>query len=135
MPPLALLILYVRDLAAARAFYDHVFGWQRTVDEPVYAEYLLNAGARVGLMPQTHSRHFLGDDLGARQPTDGCPRAELYVQVPDAAVTVERLQELGAPCTSPLADRDWGDRVAYFLDPDGYVLAVAQALGGAASSG
>lgn len=124
--PLVLLILYVRDLAGARAFYDHAFGWKKTVDEAVYVEYGLNPGARVGLMPQAHSRHFVGNDLGARRPTDGCPRAELYFHVPDAEATVARLHELGARCTSRLADRDWGDRVAYFLDPDGYVLAVAE---------
>jgi hypothetical protein len=29
---------------------------------------------------------------------------------------------------SPLAPRDWGDRAAYFMDHDGYVIAVAQRM-------
>ncbi|MCC6466155.1 MAG: VOC family protein [Planctomycetes bacterium] len=126
MSPLVLIILYVADLPRARAFYDAAFGWPRSVDVPVYCEYAPGPGVRVGLMPQGNTRHFLGDELGARKPADGCPRAELYVHVPDLTASVNRLVALGATCTSPPARRDWGDEAAYFVDPDGYVLAVAR---------
>lgn len=121
-----LTILYVADLARAARFYDAAFGWPKSVDVPVYVEYRLNAGARLGLMPQGNTRHFLGDTLGGLRPTDGCPRAEVYLRLEDdlGGVTA-RLEALGARCTSPRSPRDWGDDVAYYLDPDGYVLAVA----------
>lgn len=122
---LALTILYVEDLARAARFYDAAFGWPKSVDVPVYVEYQLNAGARLGLMPQGNTRHFLGDTLGALRPTDGCPRAEVYLRLDDLDRVIARLEGLGARCTSPRARRDWGDEVAYYLDPDGYVLAVA----------
>lgn len=125
---LALTILYVADLAKAAAFYDTVFGFEKTVDVPVYVEYRLNAGARLGLMPQGNTRHFLGDTLGARKPADGCPRAELYLHVAELETVIKRLHAAGAQCTSPLAPRDWGDRAAYFMDLDGYVIAVAERL-------
>jgi catechol 2,3-dioxygenase-like lactoylglutathione lyase family enzyme len=125
---LSLTILYVADLAKAAAFYDAVFGFEKTVDVPVYVEYRVNAGARLGLMPQGNTRHFLGDELGGRAPTDGCPRGEIYLRVPDLADCIERLEAAGAVCTSPLAERDWGDQAAYFMDFDGYVIAVAQEL-------
>ena len=32
----------------------------------------------------------------------------------------------GARLVSPVADRDWGDRVGYVADPDGHVIALAQ---------
>lgn len=120
-----LTILYVTDLARARAFYDAALALEKTVDVPVYVEYRINAGARLGLMPQANTRHFLGERLGAMKPADGCPRGEIYLHVPDLHAVVARLQRLGSPCTSPLARRDWGDDAAYFLDPDGYVLVVA----------
>lgn len=126
MSHLVLTILYVADLPRARAFYDAVFGWPRSVDVPVYCEYAPAPGVKVGLMPQGNTRHFLGETLGARKPADGCPRAELYVHVPDLPGAIKRLEALGARCTSPLARRDWGDDAAYYLDPDGYVLAVAR---------
>jgi predicted enzyme related to lactoylglutathione lyase len=122
---LALTILYVEDLARAARFYDAAFAWEKSVDVPVYVEYRLNAGARLGLMPQGNTRHFLGDALGAMRPTDGCPRAEVYLRVDDLDGVTARLEALGARCTSPRSRRDWGDDVAYYLDPDGYVVAVA----------
>lgn len=124
---LALTILYVEDLARATRFYDAAFGWLKSVDVPVYVEYRLNAGARLGLMPQGNTRHFLGDALGRLRPTDGCPRAEVYLRVGDGDLDglIARLEAVSARCTSPRARRDWGDDVAYYLDPDGYVLAVA----------
>lgn len=132
---LALTILYVEDLARAASFYDTAFGWPKSVDVPVYVEYQLNAGARLGLMPQGNTRHFLGDALGALRPRDGCPRAEVYLRLDALDDVVSRLVALGAPCTSPRARRDWGDDVAYFLDPDGYVLAVAAPISSASFPG
>jgi uncharacterized glyoxalase superfamily protein PhnB len=41
----------------------------------------------------------------------------------------QRALNLGAQNLSDLAERDWGDRVAYCLDPDGYILAFAVNLG------
>lgn len=119
-----LTILYVQDLAKARSLYD-VFGWSTTVDEHNYLEYQVTDGARLGLMPQANTVGFLGAQLGAAKPTDGCPRAEIYIFVDDAAEHSRELEMLGAVCISPLATREWGDRAAYFLDPDGYVVVVA----------
>lgn len=129
---LALTILYVQDLPRATQFYDAAFGWPKSVEVPVYVEYRVNDGARLGLMPQGHSRHFLGEELGARVPMDGCPRAEVYLRVEDLDGAVARLEALGAVCTSPRAPRSWGDEAAYYLDHDGYVLAVARVGSGRA---
>lgn len=121
-----LTILYVKDLKAAAAFYDAAFAWPKSVDVPVYVEYRISQGARLGLMPQGNTRHFLGEKLGAMQPSDGCPRGEIYVHVRNPKAAIASLERLGAKCTSPWAKRDWGDFAAYFLDLDGYVLAVAK---------
>lgn len=125
---LALTILYVADLAQAAAFYDAAFSFPKNIDVPQYVEYQVNSGACLGLMPQANTHHLVGPELGRRTPTDGCPRGEVYLLVADPEAAVERLVAAGAACTSPLADRDWGDRAAYFLDPNGYVIAVAAKL-------
>jgi len=125
-PSLVLTILYVRDLPRAVAFYDNVFGWQKTVDESVYVEYELSPEVRIGLMPQPHTRNFLGDEFGIKEPLDGSPRAELYLRFESVDAAVARLQQAGSKCVGPLAERAWGDRAAYFMDLDGYVLAVAE---------
>jgi catechol 2,3-dioxygenase-like lactoylglutathione lyase family enzyme len=121
-----LTILYVSNLARARAFYDGAFGFRTTVDVPIYVEYRVNAGARLGLMPQGNTRHFLGERLGKMKPRDSCPRGEIYLHVRNPKAVIARLEKLGAKCTSPWAKRDWGDFAAYFFDPDGYVLVVAK---------
>ncbi len=126
---LSLTIFYVADLARATAFYDAAFGFSKNINVPEYVEYRLNAGACLGLMPQANTRHLVGPDLGGRRPTDGCPRGELYLLVADVESATEQLRKAGARCTSQIALRDWGDRAAYFLDHDGYVLAVAQPAG------
>lgn len=124
---LALTILYVEDLGRAARLYDEVFRWPKSVDVPVYVEYLVNDGARLGLMAQSNTRHFLGDVLGALRPTDGCPRVEVYLRVEDLEGAIERLAATGVRCTSPRARRTWGDEAAYYLDHDGHVLVVARA--------
>ena len=125
---LSLTILYVADLGKAVELFDTAFGFDKSVSVPEYVEYRVNAGACIGLMPQGNTKHFLGAQRGAKMPVDGCPRGEVYLLVNDLDAAVERLLRAGAECTSPLADRDWGDRAAYFLIPDGYVIAVAQRL-------
>ncbi|MCO5171548.1 MAG: VOC family protein [Planctomycetes bacterium] len=126
--PLALTVLLVADLPRAAAFYDAALGWAKTVDVPVYVEYRVNDGARLGLMVQGNMRQFVGDDLGARRPVDGSLRAEVYLHVDDLEAAIARLEAAGAPCVGPRAARGWGDEAAYFLDPDGYVVVVAAPL-------
>ena len=74
------------------------------------------------LPPSTSS--LLPDPAAGR----GTPRAELYVVVDDPAGHHARALAAGAVELSPLAARDWGHRVAYSMDPDGHVLAVAAPL-------
>jgi hypothetical protein len=126
LPSQVLTILFVSEIQASKRIFDGVFGWVKSVDEPVYVEYELGAGTRLGLMFQANTRHFLGDALGSRTFEDACPRAEIYLQFEDAETIIERLGQLGIECVSPLAERGWGDRVAYFQIPDGYILAIAE---------
>jgi uncharacterized glyoxalase superfamily protein PhnB len=56
---------------------------------------------------------------------NGKPRAELYLHVADPAAFHRRALQAGALELSPPLPRDWGDVVAYSLDPDGHVLAFA----------
>jgi uncharacterized glyoxalase superfamily protein PhnB len=59
-------------------------------------------------------------------PDDAVAPAYLYVRVDDAVEVAARLEAAGARPLSPLIDRSWGERAAWFADPDGNVVAVAQ---------
>ncbi len=122
-----LTILAVSDLSRAVAFYREAFGWEQLVEVPVYAEFALPGGMRLGL----YERQGFGRNTGqvpARIAERQLAPTELYFHVDDIQSAIDRLARAGARCLSPLAPRDWGDEAAYFADPDGNVLVVARPI-------
>ena len=119
------LILYVRDQAAATAFWRAVLGRPPALDEPGMTEFALGTQTVLGLMPEAGIRSLLGPSLPDPAAGRGIPRAEVYLVVPDAAACHARALAAGAAELSPLAPRSWGDHAAYSLDPDGHVIAFA----------
>jgi predicted enzyme related to lactoylglutathione lyase len=122
------VIVAVSDLPASRAFYDRAFGWTATVETPVYVEYGLPGGMRVGL----YEREGFGRNTGVvpvAVPEGALAPVELYVGVDDVDAALERVLEAGGRLLAPAAERDWGDLVAYAADPDGTVLALARVAG------
>jgi uncharacterized glyoxalase superfamily protein PhnB len=124
----ALFILYVADQGAARRFYARVLEREPQLDVPGMTEFALAEGAVLGLMPAAGIRRLLGPALPDPDAAAGTPRAELYLRVADASACHARALAAGARELSALAARDWGERVAYSLDPDGHVLAFAEAV-------
>lgn len=122
-------ILYVRDQAAATAFYRQLLG-EPSLDVPGMTEFLLGPGTVLGLMPEAGIRQLFGDAIADPAGGRGIPRSELYLRVDDPGAHHVRALQAGARELSPLAARDWGDEAAYSLDPDGHVLAFARKLGG-----
>jgi catechol 2,3-dioxygenase-like lactoylglutathione lyase family enzyme len=121
----ALTILAVDDLPRCAAFYERVFGWTPTVQVPVYVELAIPGGQRLGLYRHDGYERNLGR-AAARTPAGSLTATELYLYASDVPAAIERLRAAGAPEISPLGPRDWGDDVAYFADPSGNVLAIAQ---------
>jgi len=116
------LILYVANQDEATAFYTAVLAMEPTLHVPGMSEFRLSQACVLGLMPVAGLRRLL-PDLPSRSP--GELRAELYLYVDDPASYHRRSLEQGARELSSLQPRDWGDRAAYSLDPDGHVLAFA----------
>lgn len=116
-------ILYVRDQNASRVFYENVLAQQPTLHVPGMTEFTLRVDTIIGLMPERGIARLLDLDVGAL--AHGSIRGELYLMVAAPEVYHQRALAAGARELSALAPRDWGDRVAYSLDPDGYVLAFA----------
>lgn len=119
------LILYVRDQAAARRFWEGVLAAPPALDVPGMTEFALGSQAVLGLMPEAGIRSLLGPSLPDPAAARGVPRAELYLVVADPAAYHARAQAAGAAELSPLTRRSWGDDAAYCLDPDGHVVAFA----------
>ena len=68
---------------------------------------------------------LLGDAIRHPSQAAGVARSELYLIVGDAATVHATALDAGAREVSPLEPRAWRHSVAYSLDPDGHVLAIA----------
>lgn len=119
------LILYVADQRRSAAFWTAVLARAPRLDVPGMTEFDLPGGAVLGLMPEAGIRRLLGARLPDPSAARGVPRAELYLLVDDPQALHARALAAGAVELDPLRPRNWGQRVAYALDPDGHVLASA----------
>jgi len=120
------VILYVSSQAASRAFYRVALNLEPVLDVPGMTSFALPGGVRLGLMPEGDAAELLGASVPAPETARGVPRAELYLLVDDLAGACGRLRAAGARELSPPSVRPWGDEAAYFADPDGHVVAVAE---------
>lgn len=121
-----MVVLYVADQTRAAAFYREVLESDPVVDVPGMTEFLLPGGSVLGLMPIEGVRRLL-PRLPAAGALRGGPCAEIYLAVEDPEASYRKAVAAGATALDPASSRDWGDDVAYVLDPDGHVVAFAVA--------
>jgi catechol 2,3-dioxygenase-like lactoylglutathione lyase family enzyme len=119
-------ILYVRDQQRSRDFFRAVLQIEPYLDVDGISEFELAPDCVLGVMPASGIKRILGDALPDPAQADGIPRCEIYLQVEDAQAYYERALANGAKELSPLQLRNWGEEVAYCLDPDGHVVAFAK---------
>ncbi len=119
------IILYVSNQDDSTAFYTQVLDMKPQLHVPGMTEFQLSAHTILGLMPETGIKRLLGAALPDPSHAAGIPRAELYLVVDNPLAYHQRALKAGGKALSGLENRDWGDQVAYSLDPDGHVLAFA----------
>ena len=120
-------ILYVQDQQRSRDLYRVLLDREPVLDVPGMTEFDLG-GCKLGLMPASGIARIITPALPHPDAGHGVPRCELYLRVDDLDATIARAVQAGLVVISSVADRDWGDRVAYFADPDGHVIALAVPL-------
>lgn len=121
-------ILYVADQDRSTRFYTSVLGIEPRLFVPGMTEFELRDGCILGLMPERGIKRLLGGAIADPAESRGVPRAEAYFLVDDPAGHDKRALEAGARELSAPAPRDWGHVVGYCADPDGHVVAFAQAI-------
>ena len=89
-------------------------------------EFELDSNTKLGLMPETGIAKILQAMVPHPTSGNGIPRCEIYLLVDKVQPYLNRSINNGAKLVSPLENRDWGDRVAYFVDPDGHIIAFAE---------
>src|SRR6266545_2692945 len=101
---LSYVILYVRDLEASAAFYRDVVGLLIKLRDAGYAEFVTGQ-TRFGLLERTRASALI-----RREPAQGGPAGEVLFLVDDIDAEAERLRTL------------------HLLDPDGFVVELAQKI-------
>jgi predicted enzyme related to lactoylglutathione lyase len=120
------VIFAVADLARSLEFYERAFDWPRNdrIDFANHVELVPPDGGSLGL----YEREGYAETVGAEPAVvsnDHVAPAYLYVRLDDVEAAVARIEEAGGRPLSPLRPRSWGERAAWFADPDGNVIAVA----------
>ncbi len=124
----ALCILYVQIQNRSTEFYSKLFRMEPVLNVPGMTEFVLSSGLKLGLMTNDGMAKILSEHLPHPAIGNGIPRCELYCLVDDIESEYQHARAMGAQLISPLEDRDWGDKVCYFADPDGHIIAFAQPI-------
>lgn len=121
-------ILYVTDQQLSTRFYTAIFRQEAQLNVPGMTEFRISDEFILGLMPCDGIAKILSDKTPHPSSGNGIPRCELYLSVADVNVEYENALQADAFLIMAPTDMDWGDRVCYFADPDGHILAFAQAI-------
>ena len=120
-----LTVFAVTDVERMTAFYEAAFGWGRRADFPIYVELADPTGQGVAF----YEREAFSQNTGITPepaPEGGLTGAELYLRCDDLGASIERREGAGARLLRARTLKDWGEEVAYYADPEGNVVALAQ---------
>lgn len=112
-------VIFARDMAAMRDFYERVMGFTltRTLSAN-WLEFTLGAQTLALATP------------GTMWPDAAPPKGQLSLQLafrvaPDQVVACAReIQARGVTLERPVTDHDFGHRTVFFRDPDGNILEI-----------
>lgn len=121
-------ILYVNDQQESTNFYLKLFRQNPDLNVPGITEFKLAENCKLGLMPNKGIAKILSNKTPHPDIGNGIPRCELYFYVENIELEFENAINIGAKLISEIKDQDWGDKVCYFADIDGHIIAFAQKL-------
>jgi len=121
-------ILFVKDQDRSCRFYEAIFRKKADLNVPGMTEFNFTPTFKLGLMPNKGIAKILENQMPDPENGNGIPRCELYFNVGDVEKEFDNALKNGATLISPILDRDWGDRVCYFSDYDGHILAFAKQI-------
>ena len=126
-------IVYVRDVEASVAFYEHAFGVGLRFAAPggEYAE-LETGDTALGLASNAMAATNFAPPIRENAPSLPPSAFEIGFEVEDVAAAYAHAVEAGATPLAEPVEKPWGQTVAYVRDPDGIIVELGSPMGGEA---
>ena len=117
-------VLFVKDMAISRQFYEGIFG------QKVDTDFGKNVGYTSGLaLWEAGVAHQIIYD---REYTGSAPLGqqnfEIYFESDDIEAAWQELQAAGVTVIQPLYEQPWGQRTLRIADPDGHIVDVGEPM-------
>lgn len=117
------IILVTNNYDAMKAFYKDVleFPIKRDIPEEQFTQFTMD-----NCFLTIYGRHFVEKLLG--KPVMGSPGSSIYsfVESQDIDFDYQQLKQKGVQFIQDPKTQNWGQRTAYFTDPDGNICEIQQ---------
>jgi lactoylglutathione lyase len=123
---LGYVVLFAEDLERTLAFYVGKVGLPVRFRAEGYVE-LAVEGSKLALLARSRVSELAGD-VHAGRPAPGTHEGSLTLLVEDVDRVHRELTGRGVTFLSAPKERPWGQRTAYFHDPDGHLIEIATNL-------
>jgi lactoylglutathione lyase len=117
------ITLFVEDLAAAKRFYQDVFGLPVRFEDDDSAVFDFG-NTMINLLTATAARELVEPAAVARREAGS--RLQITIAVDDVDAMCEELVRRGVKLLNGPVDRPWGIRTASFVDPGGHIWEIAK---------
>lgn len=117
------ITLFVEDIAAAKRFYQEVFGLPVHYEDDASAVFDFG-NTLINLLRVTEAPELIGPAPVA--PPEAGARLQLTIQVADVDAVCADLARRGVELLNGPMDRPWGIRTATFRDPGGHIWEIAR---------
>jgi catechol 2,3-dioxygenase-like lactoylglutathione lyase family enzyme len=117
------ITLFVEDVAAAKQFYQDVFGLSVTFEDDDSAVFDFG-NTLVNLLNATAAEELI--EPASVAPLEAGSRVQLTIDVDDVDAVCAELAKRGVHLLNGPIDRPWGVRTASFRDPGGHIWEIAK---------
>lgn len=117
-------VLFVKDMAASRHFYEELLSQQVEMDFGVNVGYV--GGLALWEIKAAYDVIFHRAPEGEARL--GCDNLEVYFEVDDVDAALQRLTAEGIRLEHPIVEQPWAQRVLRCYDPDGYIVELAEPM-------
>jgi catechol 2,3-dioxygenase-like lactoylglutathione lyase family enzyme len=112
------IVLFIRNFEACEKFYREILGLKIKSRDVGFISFELEGDQELALMSLDAASQMISKK--AIQPSQkSVPRTLLAIFVEDTDKSYEELKARGVEFVKPPTTQPWGQRTAYFRDPDG----------------